>query len=787
MPLAELFSSFQRPQSVWKALLWGVFTVALIGFVAGLATVGYLLQDLPPITGLHEYQPSLVTRVYSADKQVIGQFFVERRILVPLEKIPRYLVNAVVANEDARFFEHRGLDFIGIARAAITNLVSGKIRQGASTITQQLARSLFLSPKRDFERKAKEALLALKMEQILGKEQILELYLNQIYFGHGAYGVQSAAQTYFGKDVGQLTLAEAAYLAGLPKGPADYSPYYHPEASKKRQATVLRRMVEERFITTTEAEVAMAEAVPFRRQTRDEPAPYFVEHIRQRLMATYGEAMVYKGGLQVYTTLSLPEQQVATTVLQEGLRQLDKRQGYRGPLRRGVSLDEFSAKRVSGGASADAPLRPGEIIEAVVAKVGQDDLTVLARGLTGQIAAGDLMWARRRLKGPDPIKHVKDTGAKTPGELFKVGDVIEVSVKKMVGDVAQMTLEQTPLVEGALVALDPRTGAVRAMIGGYDFQRSEYNRATSARRQPGSAFKPMIYAAAINQGLSPGTPIVDSGVVYNENDPDLVWRPENYDQKFEGLITLRASLAQSRNAATVRLLEKIGINPVLDLAQNLGITSPLANDLTLALGSSGVTLQELTAAYGTFFNQGIRLEPYSIESVLDSNGQVLETHVPDPRAVMTKESAYLITNMMEDVIQRGTGQAAKGMGRPLAGKTGTTNDFTDAWFVGGAPNLVTGVWVGFDEIRTLGDRESGAREALPIWMNYMKAALEPLPVVPFAMPEGIVEVKIDPATGLLAPEGSDQGTVEVFLRGTEPTKHAEMKSSPSQFFKFDQM
>ena len=787
MTLAELFSSFRRPQSVRQALLWGVLTVVLIGFVAGLATVGYLLQDLPPITGLHEYQPSLVSRVYSADKQVIGQFFVERRILVPLEKIPRYLVNAVVAIEDSRFFEHRGLDFVGIARAAITNLVSGKIRQGASTITQQLARSLFLSPKRDYERKAKEALLALKMEQVLGKEQILELYLNQIYFGHGAYGVQSAAQTYFGKEVGQLTVAEAAYLAGLPKGPADYSPYYHPEASKKRQATVLRRMVEERFITTAEAETAMAEAVAFRRQTRDEPAPYFVEHVRQRLMATYGEAMVYKGGLQVYTTLSLPEQQVATTVLLEGLRQLDKRQGYRGPLRRGVSPDEFSAKLVGSGASADPPLRPGEIIEAVVSKVGKDGLTVLARGLTGRIAADDVMWARRRLKGPDPTKHVKDTGAKTPVELFKVGDVIEVSLKKMVGDVAQMTLEQTPLVEGAMLSLDPRTGAVRTMIGGYDFLRSEYNRATSARRQPGSAFKPMIYAAAINQGLSPGTPIVDSGVVYNENDPDLVWRPENYDQKFEGLITLRESLAQSRNAATVRLLEKIGINPVLDLAQNLGVTSPLASDLTLALGSSGVTLQELTAAYGTFFNQGIRLEPYTVESVLDSNGQVLEMHVPEPRSVMSKESAYLIANMMEDVIQRGTGQAAKGMGRPLAGKTGTTNDFTDAWFVGGAPNLVTGVWVGFDEIRTLGDRESGARAALPIWMRYMKAALESLPVMPFTMPDGIVEVRIDPATGLLAPDGSDQGTVEVFLRGTEPTKHAEMKSSPSQFFQFDQM
>src|SRR2546426_908240 len=646
MTFAERFSQLlqhllrnllQRRQSVWKALLWGAVTVVVIGFVAGLVTVGYLLKDLPPITGLHEYQPSLVTRVYSADKQVIGQFFVERRILVPLEKIPRQLVNALVAIEDSRFFEHRGLDFVGIARAAITNLASGKIRQGASTITQQLARSLFLSPKRDFERKAKEALLALKMEQILGKEQILELYLNQIYFGHGAYGVQSAAHTYFGKDVGEITLAEAASLA---------------------------------------------------------------------------------------------EQQTATTILEQGLRELDKRQGYRGPLRRSASPGEFSAKRVNSGASADAASRPGGIIEAVVTRVEKDGLTVLARGLTGQIATDDLIWARRRLKGPDPIKHVKDTGAKTPDELFNIGDVIEVRVKKMVGNVAQMTLEQTPLVEGALLSLDPRTGAVRVMIGGYDFQRSEYNRATSARRQPGSALKPMIYAAAGNQGLSPGTPIVDSGGVYNENDADLVLRPGKHDQQLHGLSTLRESLVHSRNAATVRLLEKISIPPVLDLARNLGITSPLANDLTLALGSSGVTLQELTAAYGTFFNQGIRLEPYTIESVLDANGQVMEMHVPEPRSVMSKESAYLIANMMEDVIQRGTGQAAKGMGRPLAGKTGTTNDFTDAWFVGGAPNLVTGVWVGFDEIRTLGDRESGARAALPIWMNYMTLALESLPVVP---------------------------------------------------------
>jgi penicillin-binding protein 1A len=775
-----------RQRSPLKVLLWSVLAATLVGAVVFGGTVLYLMLDLPPLTGLHEYQPSLVTRVYSADKQVIGQFFVERRILVPLDKIPRHLVNAVIAIEDARFFEHRGLDFVGIARAALTNILSGKIRQGASTITQQLARSLFLSPKRDFERKAKEALLALKIEQILGKEQILELYLNQIYFGHGAYGVQAAAQTYFGKDVGQVTLAEAAYLAGLPKGPSDYSPYYHPEAAARRHVTVLKRMAEEQFITPDEADRALEETVLFKRLTRDEPAPYFVENVRLKLMAAYGETMVYKGGLQVYTTLSLPDQQAAAAALQEGIRQLDRRQGYRGPLRQGASSDQFTAVK-TGGAPAAAPVREGEIVEGVVTKVGRDGLTVVTRGLTGKVATEDLLWAKRRLRGPDPSKHVKEIAAKSPGELFKVGDVIEVGVKRVKGETAQFTLEQTPIVEGAFLAIDPRTGAVRAMVGGYDFRRSEFNRATAARRQPGSAFKPIIYATAVTQGLSPGTPIVDSALVYNENDPELIWRPENYDQKFHGVVTLRDALAHSRNAATVRLLEKIGIKPVLDLAKELGIVSPLTDDLSLALGSSGVTLQELTAAYGTLVNQGIRLEPYTIESVVDANGQVLETHLPEPREVISRESAYLITNMMEDVIQQGTGQAARGMGRPLAGKTGTTNDFTDAWFVGGAPNLVAGVWVGFDEIRTMGEKEAGARAALPIWISYMKKALQSLPVVAFAVPEGVVTVKIDPATGLLAPEGTDQGTDEVFLKGTEPTQHAEAKSSPSQFFKFDQM
>jgi penicillin-binding protein 1A len=325
------------------------------------------------------------------------------------------------------------------------------------------------------------------------------------------------------------------------------------------------------------------------------------------------------------------------------------------------------------------------------------------------------------------------------------------------------------------------------MVGGYDFKRSEYNRTVLSRRQPGSAFKPIIYATAVDKGLSPGTPLVDSGVVYNENDPDMVWRPENYDKKFYGQILMRDALAHSRNAATVRLLEKIGVSPVIDLAQKVGIASTLAHDLTLALGSSGVTVQELTAAYGIFLNQGMRLEPYLIESVVDASGKSLEDHLAEPRQVVSKETAYLITNMMEDVIQRGTAVAARDMGRPLAGKTGTTNDFTDAWFIGGAPNLVTGIWVGFDDIRSIGEKETGSHAALPIWMTYMKAALEPLPVIPFMIPEGIVYAKIDPSTGLLAADDSTTSVVEIYVRGTEPTQQAGEKSSPSDFFKFDKL
>ncbi|HXH85461.1 MAG TPA: penicillin-binding transpeptidase domain-containing protein, partial [Nitrospira sp.] len=396
-----------------------------------------------------------------------------------------------------------------------------------------------------------------------------------------------------------------------------------------------------------------------------------------------------------------------------------------------------------------------------------------------------MAWAKKRLKGSDPTKGFVVTS--NLKRVLKPGEVIEVRVKKTQKDIVYVQLEQTPLVEGGLIALEPGNGAIRAMIGGYDFTRSEYNRAVQARRQPGSAFKPIIYAAAINQGMSPASVILDAPVVYEQVEEDKTWKPENYGKKFHGMVSLREALAQSHNLATVRLLDKVGIKPVIEFAQQVGITSPLAADLSLGLGSSSVGLMELTSAYALFLNQGSQIEPYAILSVRDNTGQVLELTEPQAREVVSKETAYLITNMMEDVVQKGTGQAAKSLGRPIAGKTGTTNDFINAWFIGGAPNLVTGVYVGFDDRRSLGETESGAHAALPIWINFMREALKTLPVVPFAIPEGITFVKVDPSTGLLNSEQEDQaGNVEIFTKGSEPTQSAQRRLDPMDFYKLDQ-
>ena len=773
-----------RPWRWWQIGLIGLGITVLAGTATAVGVLWYFSQDLPSLESLQNYQPSLVTQVYSSDQQLIGQFFIERRIVTPLAEIPKTLTQAVIATEDARFFEHPGLDYIGILRAAWTNIRHGGRRiEGASTITQQLARSLFLSSERSYGRKIRELILAYKMEVVSTKEQILETYLNQIYFGQGAYGVAAAAQTYFGKELAKLTLPEAAFLAGLPKSPSRFSPFVAYDRAKKRQEHVLGRMEEAGFITQAEQEQAAAEPLAFKRPGGDQLAPYFVEYIRQLLIAKYGETMVYKGGLKVFTTLNLEMQKYAEAAFIAGLRELDKRQGWRGPLR---TIDVAAIPSPGTGAEANDALNAGDYREGVVAKVAKDHYLVQVGNTIGKLALDDMAWAKKRLKGPDATKDaVVEPNLR---QILKPGDVIEVAIKKIDRGAVFLQLEQTPLVEGGLVAIDPAKGAIRAMVGGYDFNRSEYNRAVQAHRQPGSAFKPLIYATAMNQGMSPASVILDAPVVYEQEQEDKTWKPENYGKKFHGMVSLRDALAHSHNLATVRLLEKIGVKNVIDLAQTVGITSPLAADLSLGLGSSSVGLLELTSAYGVFLNQGSRAEPYAIFFVKDNAGKVLELAEPEAHEVISKETAYLITNMMEDVIRKGTGQAAKVIDRPIAGKTGTTNEFINAWFIGGTPNLVTGVYVGFDDRRSLGETESGAHAALPIWINFMREALKQVPVVPFTIPDGVTFVKVDPSTGLLESEQEGtSGTVELFARGSEPTQTSQRRLDPTDFYKLDQM
>lgn len=782
MPFRDRFPGFRAPARSWAwwqlTLLVVVVFVVLVGG-SGTAALWYITQDLPSLDSVQDYQPSVVSRVYSDDREVIGQFYVERRILTPLADMPQSLIQAVVAVEDARFFEHPGLDVIGILRAVWTNLRRGGKVEGASTITQQLARSLFLSPERTYLRKFKELVLAYKMELILGKEQILEMYLNQIYFGHGAYGVGAAAQTFFGKDLPELSLAESALLAGLPKSPNNYSPYKNRERATRRQEHVLGRMEEAGFITEADRQEAAAQPLVFRAPGSEQIAPYFVEHVRQHLMAQYGETMVYKGGLEVFTTLNVDMQKAAEQAVRNGLRELDKRQGWRGPI-------ETQAPAILPAAAVPAsakPLQEGDLMQGVVAKVARDHVLVQVGSTLGRLSFDDMAWARRRLRGRDPTKDV--TVLPTVKGLVKPGDVIEVAVKKVDRDTVHLQLEQTPTVEGGLIALDPRTGAIRALVGGYDFARSEYNRAITARRQPGSAFKPIIYATALTTGLTPATMVLDAPVVYEQEEEEKIWKPENYEKRFFGPVSLREALIHSRNAATVRLLEKVGVRHVIDLAKTIGIASPLNYDLSLALGSSSLSLVEITSAYGVFANQGLRLDPYAIATVQDAGGRVLEQTLFGPRQVMSKETAYLITNMLEDVIQRGTGQPAKSIDRPIAGKTGTTNDYTDAWFIGYTPNLVVGVWVGFDDLGTLGETESGAHAALPIWIQFMNEVLPSVPVLPFEIPEDVLFVRVDPDTGLLASDEEDQATVEIFAKGTEPTQAALPRINPTDFYKQD--
>lgn len=750
--------------SWWKAFLrrlifaglWSLLILLIIGLGSAAGILFGYLRDLPSLDSLEDYQPSIATTLYTDQDEPFASFYEQRRIVLPLAKVPLQLRQAVLATEDSHFYEHRGLSPRAIARAMVMNVLSRRKSQGGSTITQQLARVLFLTPEKSFSRKIKEALLAVEIEKHYSKDKILELYFNQVYFGHGAYGVEAAAQTYFKKSVGDLTLAEVAMLAGLPSAPNRFSPFLEAERARRRREHVLNRMAAMKFISQDQA--AAASETPFdeRLFTRTRTiAPYFVEHVRQSLEDTYGAYTLYNSGLKVYTTLNLKMQHAAEEALIGGLRDLDKARGYRPQKER-----DSEVTRPRRGPYMP---RTGEILSGTVIRVKPKSLEVQLGQYRGEIPLESMQWT----------KITNLAGAFREGDPVLV-QVLSVDERRKVLDLA---LEQEPDLEGALVALDPRDGGIKAMIGGYDFDRSKFNRATQAKRQPGSAFKPFVYATAFDRGLTPSTIIEDSPISFHTRvGGKLVeWSPENFDRKFHGDMTLRRALENSINVVTVKLIQRVGVDQVIKMAHQAGIESDLRREIALALGVSEVTPLELVSAYGVFANGGVRAEPFAIRKVTDSQGRILEDHIVEPQEVIRPETAYVLTNVMKGVIERGTGARARVLKRPLAGKTGTSSEATDVWFVGFTPNLVAGVWIGYDMKRSLGSAETGGRLALPLWITFMQKALSDLPPDDFPVPENVVAIPVNYMTGQPIPREEKGGFQEYFIKGTEP-KPLEVKA-----------
>ncbi len=755
--------------------------VGLIGGLGLLAGYLYINEDLPKINSLKDYRPPIISKVFADDGRVIAEFFKERRIVVPLSEVSPTLVNAFVAAEDSRFFKHQGFDLVSILRAFIKNLEAGAIKQGGSTITQQVTRSFLLTPERSYIRKIKELILSYRIEKAFTKEEILFLYLNQIYLGHGAYGVEAAADNYFGKRVKDLSLAECAVLAGLPQAPSRYSPFRHPDQARQRQVYVLNRMVEEGTITGEQAAEALNVKLDIkpRRNIYIEEIPYFTEHVRRYVETTYGTDALYTQGLQITTGVSIKFQKAAEEELVKGLLELDKRYGYRGPLR-SIRPDEIEVFAREVQAELDKkPLEAGATARGVVTQVNDAGKTATVRvgSQQGSIVLADMDWARK----PNPDVAHFAAKLKRPGEALKVGDVILVRVKEKRNDPKEsgwrLALEQDPLVQGALLCLETDTGLVKAMVGGRDFTENQFNRAVQSRRQPGSAFKPIIYAAALDRKFkdskkfyTPASVIIDSAVVFEDKERDQTWKPRNFRETFYGPTLMREALAQSRNLVTIKILQDIGVDYTIDYARRLGITTDLTRTLALALGASGVSLFELTRAYSVFANQGFLVEPVFVLKIVDRDGQVLEEAGTGRRQVIEKDTAYIMTSLLESVVQHGTGQRVKALNRPAAGKTGTTNDMYDAWYLGYTREYIAGTWVGFDEEAPLGKTETGAVAAIPIWLGFMKRVLSNQPAQAFEPPEGVVFAKIDAETGLLPVSESRKTIFECFKDGTVPSE-----------------
>ncbi len=691
------------PSKLPGRLFFGLLVVlaALVGTGTGLLLV--YSTNLPQVDELERYRPGSITELYDDHGRVIGSFALQRRVIASFDDYPQVLREALISTEDKTFYRHLGINFWRIAGAAYRDIESGGRVQGASTLTMQLARNLFLSPDRSFHRKIQEALLAMQIERRFTKGQILTLYLNQIYLGHGVYGFEAASEFYFDKPAKQLTLDEAAMLCGLPKSPTFYSPITHPDRSQKRRNLVINNMLEDGKITAAQASEARNQ--PLQLHLHHEPnslAPYFVEEIRRYLENKYGTDQVHEGGLRVYTSLDMDMQRFADQAVLDGLAAYERRHGWKGPLRNilgaGTTLENYQHPDWDDEPEVDG------YTHALVTASTVSSATVKIGRYSASITPADIAWTQRKM-----------------ADILHPGDIAYVKLLTLAGGRAVVSLEQDSGAQGALVALDNATGEIKAMVGGRDANESKFNRATQALRQVGSSFKPYVYTAAIEQGAHPDDTIVDGPVTFQTASGP--YTPHNYEERFEGTITLRRALAQSLNIPALKLADSLGIKTVIDYARRFGITSTLPPYLPVALGAAEVTLFEQTSAYSVFPDDGVRVVPRYITKVTDYEGRVLEQDFPDAKDVISARTARTMTSMLEEVVQHGTAVAANTMKLPLAGKTGTTNDFTDAWFVGFSPGITTGVWVGYDEKKSLGTKETGARAALPIWMEFMKPAL----------------------------------------------------------------
>jgi len=685
-------------------VLFGLLVLisALVGSTAGLLLV--YTTDLPQVEALEAYRPSSITELYDDQGRVIGSFALQRRLVASYDDFAPVLRDALVSIEDKDFYRHSGINFFRIAGAAYRDIESGGKVQGASTLTMQLARNLFLSPDRSFHRKVQEALLAVQIERRFTKPQIFTLYANQIFLGHGVYGFEAASEFYFGKPARQLTLPEAALLAGMPKGPQVYSPINHPDRAVKRRNLVINAMLEDGKITAAQAAEARSSAVILHLQNDPNSlAPYFVEEIRRYLETKYGADQVHEGGLKVYTTLDVDLQKAASQAVLDGLAAYERRHGWKGHLENvvaeGVALDKYQHP------DWDEEPELNGYVHALVTSSGIGIATLKFGRYSAALGQADVSWTQGKMQ-----------------DLLRAGDICYVRILSLsTNGSARVSLEQDSGAQGAIVAIDNATGGIKAMMGGRDFSESKFDRATQALRQVGSSFKPYVYTAVIDRGGSPDDTILDEPVTFETGSGP--YSPHNYDEKFEGIISLRRALAQSRNIPALKLASKIGIKTVIEYAERFGITARLPPYLPVALGSAEITLMEQTSAYSVFPDDGVRVTPRYITKVTDYEGRVLEENYPEVKDVISARTARIMTAMLREVVLHGTAAAAAKMPFPIAGKTGTTNDFTDAWFVGFSPAITCGVWMGFDEKKTLGAKETGAHAALPIWMNFMSVAL----------------------------------------------------------------